>query len=122
MYCVVYGHTLARERAAFRHAKQIDYRPYRETEHCRPSPRAETVEWHRHFAARPRSETADPPAPCFESEKFSWLPTDFEISADGKTARALGYINNLHPVAQKPCYGVIEQLVVQFLPMWEILL
>ena len=64
-------------------------------------------------------ETADPPALCFTSEKFSWLPTDFEISADGGAARALGYINNLNPVTQKPCYGVIEQLVVRFLPMWE---
>ena len=120
MYCVVYGHTLDCERAAeFRRAKQIDYRPYRETEHFRPSRKAEADDWRRDWPVRPHSETADPPALCFMSEKFSWLPTDFEISADGKTARALGYINNLHPVTQKPCYGVIEQLVVRFLPMWE---
>jgi len=120
MYCVVYGHTLARERAAeFRRAKQIDYRPYRETEHYRPSRKTETDEWRIDWEIEPRSETADLPALCFMSGKFSWLPTDFEISADGKTARALGYINDLHPVAQKQCYGVIEQLVVRFLPMWE---
>lgn len=45
------------------------------------------------------------------SKKFSWLP--------GDTACALGYINNVHPVAYKPCCSVIERLVTRFVPMWE---
>ena len=141
MYCIVYGHTIAiaiaqchknkNEPAAaataaaeveFRRAKQIDYRPYRETAYYR---KPEIIDGHKTWTPQRSWETADSPAFCFESQKFCWLPTDFEISTEegGNTtharARALGYINNLHPIKQGSCYRVIEQLVARFIPMWE---
>lgn len=53
---------------------------------------------------------------------FQWLPTDFDISrsADGAiSAKALSYINNVHPQEQRALYPVLEELVACFVPMWE---
>lgn len=104
MYPIVYGHTLACGLASdYRRAKPIDYSPYRLT--CEKTDS--------------RSESAELPSSEFMSNSFSWLPTDFEISSDGKTVRSLGYINNLHPVKQKRCYTILEKLIARFIPMWE---
>lgn len=66
-------------------------------------------------------ELVDPYAAdsMFVSDKFSWLPTDFAISEDGGAAKALAYINNLHPVMHAEAYPVIEALVACFVPLWE---
>lgn len=56
----------------------------------------------------------------FLSERFSWLPTDFAISSDGKYAKPLGYINNLSPWDHgKDLYPIMDQLVIRFVHMWE---
>ncbi|EKM51707.1 uncharacterized protein PHACADRAFT_212335 [Phanerochaete carnosa HHB-10118-sp] len=55
----------------------------------------------------------------FLSRRFSWLPTDFVISPDGKSAKALGYINNLNPYIHSEMNPVIELFVVSFVPLWE---
>lgn len=53
------------------------------------------------------------------SKHFSWLPTDFLISQDGKDAKSLGYINNIHPTNDAALHTVIETLVARFTPLWS---
>ncbi|KAK0215569.1 hypothetical protein IW262DRAFT_1449839 [Armillaria fumosa] len=53
------------------------------------------------------------------SKRFSWLPTDFVISPDGKNAKSLGYINNIHPTNDAALHTVIETLVARFTPLWS---
>ncbi|KAK0231983.1 hypothetical protein EDD85DRAFT_910927 [Armillaria nabsnona] len=53
------------------------------------------------------------------SKHFSWLPTDFLISQDGKIAKSLGYINNIHPTNDAVLHTVIEMLVARFIPLWS---
>ncbi|KAG8895626.1 hypothetical protein FRC00_007224, partial [Tulasnella sp. 408] len=47
------------------------------------------------------------------SRKFAWLSTDFKITEDGSSAKAVSYINNLHP-SHTELYSVIEALVARF--------
>ncbi|KAG8899799.1 hypothetical protein FRC00_000899 [Tulasnella sp. 408] len=47
------------------------------------------------------------------SKKFAWLSTDFKIAKDGSSAKAVSYINNLHP-SNTELYSVIEALVARF--------
>ncbi|KAG1814000.1 uncharacterized protein BJ212DRAFT_387905 [Suillus subaureus] len=62
-------------------------------------------------------DTTDSTSPDFLSQKFACLPCDFLISQDG-TAKALSYINNLHP-----CYSTLyhhfEELLSKCVPMFE---
>lgn len=58
-------------------------------------------------------------AGSFLSEEFSWLPTDFAISLDGSSARALAYINNLSRREHPALHSAIEKLVASFVPLWE---
>ncbi|GJE86998.1 DUF4246 domain-containing protein [Phanerochaete sordida] len=75
----------------------------------------------------PKPLPADPPIydECqdeegtFTSTRFSWLPTDFSVSEDGASVKALGYINNLDYVNHASAYTVVEQLIARFLPLWE---
>ncbi|KAI8346693.1 hypothetical protein B0O80DRAFT_467497 [Mortierella sp. GBAus27b] len=56
--------------------------------------------------------------PRYYSEKFQWLPTDFEVDADGKV-KIQSYINNLHPEKHKDMYPVLEEIFEKFLPLFE---
>ncbi|KAG9041730.1 hypothetical protein FS837_011824 [Tulasnella sp. UAMH 9824] len=47
------------------------------------------------------------------SRKFAWLSTDFKITEDGSSAKAVSYINNLHP-SHTELYSIIEALVARF--------
>jgi len=85
LYCIVYGRTLAVPGAIRQVAHPIDYTPW---EKSSPS--------HLHTAPS-HQEAANEVSSEFVSNSFSWLPTDFSISPDGKGARSLGYINNIHP-------------------------
>ncbi|KAG8911880.1 hypothetical protein FRC01_005430, partial [Tulasnella sp. 417] len=53
------------------------------------------------------------------SPKFSWIPTDFQLGTNGAPARALGYINNVHPHHHKDLVSVIESLVGRFSLLWD---
>ncbi|KAG8941052.1 hypothetical protein FRC04_004800 [Tulasnella sp. 424] len=53
------------------------------------------------------------------SKRFSWIPTDFQVGHDGTPARALGYINNVHPQTHKDLVPVIEALVGRFSLLWD---
>ncbi|KAG8918368.1 hypothetical protein FRC00_012561, partial [Tulasnella sp. 408] len=44
------------------------------------------------------------------SEKFCWMPTDFNILTGGKPAKALSYINNIDPDLTE-LYSVVEGVV-----------
>ncbi|KAG2149408.1 hypothetical protein BD769DRAFT_333738 [Suillus cothurnatus] len=65
----------------------------------------------------PVSDITDTTSTDFLSQKFACLPCDFLISQDG-TAKALSYINNLHP-----CYSALyrhfEELLSKCVPMFE---
>ena len=52
-----------------------------------------------------------------QSKKYSWIPTDFKVSDDGKV-KALGYINNLFP-GHIQLYKTIEECISLFIPMFE---
>ncbi|KAF9124694.1 hypothetical protein BGW39_007960 [Mortierella sp. 14UC] len=54
----------------------------------------------------------------YYSDKFQWLPTDFDVTLEGKV-RAKSYINNLHPGEHKDMYPVMEEILEKFLPMFE---
>lgn len=53
----------------------------------------------------------------YRSDKFQWLPTDFQVDEDGGVM-ALGYINNLHP-SHEGVYKCVEDLIKHFIPLWE---
>ncbi|KIO24283.1 hypothetical protein M407DRAFT_26298 [Tulasnella calospora MUT 4182] len=53
------------------------------------------------------------------SDRFSLIPTDFQIEDSGAPATALGYINNVHPKKQKDLTAVIECLVGRFSLLWD---
>ncbi|KAI0643487.1 hypothetical protein C8Q79DRAFT_183097 [Trametes meyenii] len=52
------------------------------------------------------------------SRLYQWLPTDFEISESGE-AKALQYINNLHPDRHRTLYPTLSSIVSRFVPLWE---
>ncbi|GAA6023983.1 hypothetical protein JCM10207_006842 [Rhodosporidiobolus poonsookiae] len=52
------------------------------------------------------------------SKKYQWLPSDFDVDAEGKVS-ITSYINNLHPVDHAPFYPVLSSLFERFLPMFE---
>jgi hypothetical protein len=47
------------------------------------------------------------------------LPTDFEISDDGKSAKGVSYINNLYPLEHAELYKVIEELIVAHVSLFK---
>ncbi|PVU97088.1 hypothetical protein BB559_002157 [Furculomyces boomerangus] len=50
------------------------------------------------------------------SEKYQWLPTEFDVDASGKV-RILSHINNLHPKIHKKLYGTLEKIFEKFIPL-----
>ncbi|KAJ6510585.1 hypothetical protein C8R45DRAFT_964573 [Mycena sanguinolenta] len=55
----------------------------------------------------------------FTSQVFSWMPSDFTVDDEGVVKLASPYINNLHPVLHRPMYGVVEEVLTAFVPMFE---
>ncbi|KAF9100968.1 hypothetical protein BGX27_000165 [Mortierella sp. AM989] len=55
---------------------------------------------------------------AYYSKRYQWLPTDFEVSDEGKV-KFRSYINNLHPVQHKDLYPVLEEILEKFMPMFE---
>ncbi|RVD89867.1 uncharacterized protein DFL_000855 [Arthrobotrys flagrans] len=57
------------------------------------------------------------------SKKFCWLPSEFEVSADGKSTKIASYINNLNgPGQQELFYPILEKIFSKFVPMFNHLL
>ncbi|KDN35321.1 hypothetical protein RSAG8_11655, partial [Rhizoctonia solani AG-8 WAC10335] len=53
------------------------------------------------------------------SERFQWLPTDFEVSEDGLSVKRVSYINNLNPIEHEGLYRAIEGLIGAYIPLFE---
>ncbi|AZM64112.1 MULTISPECIES: DUF4246 domain-containing protein [unclassified Streptomyces] len=52
------------------------------------------------------------------SERFQWLPTDVDVSADGGvTFRS--YVNNVHPERHRDLAGVLPEVFARFRPLLE---
>ncbi|KAF3192895.1 hypothetical protein TWF225_011683 [Orbilia oligospora] len=71
-------------------------------------------------------QTVKPPRNLSE-EKYStescWLPTDFEISPDGKSTKILSYINNLsNPGQGELFHPILERVFTGFVPLFDHLL
>ncbi|KIO28462.1 hypothetical protein M407DRAFT_22357 [Tulasnella calospora MUT 4182] len=56
------------------------------------------------------------------STNFCWIPTDFQLGNIGEPAKALGYINNVHPEHGRDLVTVVEALVGRFSLLWDRLL
>ncbi|KAJ1647476.1 hypothetical protein LPJ64_001139 [Coemansia asiatica] len=52
------------------------------------------------------------------SQKFCWLPTEFDVAMDG-AVEIKSYINNLHPVKYASFYPTIAAIFGKFVPMLE---
>ncbi|KAK6502737.1 hypothetical protein TWF481_007784 [Arthrobotrys musiformis] len=53
------------------------------------------------------------------SKKFCWLPSEFEVGADG-TVKIASYINNLSsPEQQKLFYPILERIFQRFVPLFN---
>ena len=50
------------------------------------------------------------------SRRFQWLPSNFDISEDGKKVTISSYINNLHPVNHKDLYQPIADIFALAIP------
>ncbi|KAL9585520.1 MAG: hypothetical protein Q9212_001473 [Teloschistes hypoglaucus] len=53
------------------------------------------------------------------SQKFQWLPTEFEVSPDIDHVTVKSYINNLHPRDHSDLYSVIARVVGKAIPLWD---
>ncbi|KAG6616575.1 DUF4246 domain-containing protein [Phytophthora cinnamomi] len=70
------------------------------------------------------SEIVEQPSGC--NTDYQWIPTDFFITDGGESgqdcdiaARALSYINNLHPEQHSELYNSIETIFGRFVPLFE---
>ncbi|KAH9478441.1 hypothetical protein JR316_0008896 [Psilocybe cubensis] len=54
------------------------------------------------------------------SQKFQWLPCEVDIS--GEDPKITTYINNLHPQREKPLYALVEKLIKESIPLWDLTL
>lgn len=52
------------------------------------------------------------------SEKFQWLPTDVDVSADGEAVFG-SYVNNLHPETHRELAAVLPEVFARLRPLWE---
>lgn len=57
-------------------------------------------------------------SPSVLSQKFQWLPCDVELTENGG-CRILSYINNAHPIENRPLYEVVEKIIAQSVPLWD---
>ncbi|MEV7546941.1 DUF4246 domain-containing protein [Streptomyces sp. NPDC089915] len=52
------------------------------------------------------------------SERFQWLPTDVDVSAEGDAAFR-SYVNNVHPETHRELAAVLPDVFARMLPLWE---
>ncbi|KAJ5637089.1 hypothetical protein N7490_006968 [Penicillium lividum] len=52
------------------------------------------------------------------SRKFQWLPCDVELT-ENNGSQILSYINNTHPIKHRALYEVIEKIIAQTVPLWD---
>ncbi|VDB86904.1 unnamed protein product [Peniophora sp. CBMAI 1063] len=113
LYPVVYGRTVVSESPSLREERDIPLPQYT------TDPSAVDLDYGGDFRLSSDFHSSTSVNTAFLSKRFQWLPTDFEVSAGGNSARALGYINNLEPRTHLNAYPVLERLVAHFVPLWE---
>ena len=52
------------------------------------------------------------------SATYQWLPSEVQVDGNGK-CKFLSYINNLHPHQYAGLYGVLEQVLERFIPLFN---
>ncbi|BGP63401.1 hypothetical protein NBRC10512_000259 [Rhodotorula toruloides] len=52
------------------------------------------------------------------SEKYAWLPSDFDVDVEGNVT-ILSYINNLHRVRHARLYPILAGVFERFIPLFE---
>ncbi|KZT68186.1 hypothetical protein DAEQUDRAFT_728235 [Daedalea quercina L-15889] len=57
--------------------------------------------------------------PTFTSERFQWLPSDFDVADDGTVSLRSPYINNVHPDDYAALEKVILKVLERAVPMFE---
>eukprot|EP01080_Neovahlkampfia_damariscottae_P002142 gene2142-2008_t len=62
--------------------------------------------------------TSDSTSGEYLSEEFQWLPSNFDVSIDGKV-KIVSYINNLHPYTHRDMYGNLSSIFEKFIPLFE---
>ncbi|MEW2217166.1 DUF4246 domain-containing protein [Streptomyces globisporus] len=65
-----------------------------------------------------RNETDNRYAAYEFSEKFQWLPTDVEVTADGDTVFR-SYVNNVHPETHRELAAVLPDVFTRMRPLLE---
>ncbi|KAJ7039688.1 hypothetical protein C8F04DRAFT_1209089 [Mycena alexandri] len=55
----------------------------------------------------------------FVSERFQWLPSDFEVGESGGVKLKSPYINNIYPEHHDALVPVIERVMECAVPLWE---
>lgn len=53
------------------------------------------------------------------SRQFQWLPCDVEFIEGDDGCRITSYINNVHPVKNRPLYKAIEKIISRAIPLWN---
>eukprot|EP01122_Echinamoeba_exundans_P004957 TRINITY_DN15158_c0_g1_i1.p1 TRINITY_DN15158_c0_g1~~TRINITY_DN15158_c0_g1_i1.p1 ORF type:complete len:677 (+),score=140.80 TRINITY_DN15158_c0_g1_i1:213-2033(+) len=59
-----------------------------------------------------------PPKDYDTSAKYQWLPSEFDISPEGKV-KISSYVNNIHPIKNKDMYFVLEEIFERFVPLFN---
>ena len=99
LYCLVYGRT-----------RQVQ-------------PSSPSEKWHNFL----NTGTIIPPptngrlfATAYYSKDFQWLPSEIQVSEDGKSAQFKSYINNLRPQHFKEMYKALEYIFATYMvPLFE---
>jgi hypothetical protein len=55
----------------------------------------------------------------FTSNRFQWMPSDFEVGVDGLARLSSPYINNVHPDDHAELVRAIVQVLTRAIPMFE---
>jgi len=59
-----------------------------------------------------------------EITEHAWIPCEVQVGADSGTpsVRILSYVPGLHPERHAAVYGVLEEALSKFVPLWELVL
>lgn len=72
-----------------------------------------------HSAGMPETIAAPDNKSYFVSLKYQWLPSDFDVSADGSVSLESSYINNLNREDNGTLYDIIPKIMERAIPLWE---
>ncbi|KAJ3367873.1 hypothetical protein GGF31_007034 [Allomyces arbusculus] len=79
------------------------------------APMPSVDDWYKFMSG---GEPVTAPRTTFMSERFQWLPSDFEVGEDGKVV-IRSYINNLHPETHMPLYATLARIFECAVPLLE---